>query len=141
MKRDILRRVEKMEEAEAELFEEEEARSRRGKDMHDDNEIGVGTSAMGRIRLLGDGESDTDSSESNESSGAGPKPLDAETIIEQAYLRDASVFDWNANTRRGKGRVELRNLTGWADEQVEGWSVMLERTVIALSETRLLISP
>jgi hypothetical protein len=55
-----------MEEDEAELFDEKEARSRRGKDMHDDNEIGVGMSAMGRIRLLGDGESDTDSSESVE---------------------------------------------------------------------------
>jgi len=44
----------------------EEACSRRGKDMHDDNEIGVEMSAMGRIRLLGDGESDTDSSESVE---------------------------------------------------------------------------
>jgi len=29
-----------------------------------------------------------------------------------------------------KGGFELRNLTGWDDEQIEGWRIMLERTVI-----------
>jgi len=110
MKGDILRRVEEMEEAEAELFEEE-ACNRRGKDMHDDDEIGVGTSGTGRIRLLGDGESDTDSYDSNES-GTGSESLDAETIIEQAYLRDPSVFDRDANTRWGKGRVRAAQSDG-----------------------------
>jgi hypothetical protein len=129
MKRDILRRVTEMEEAEAELFEEEEGVIK-GKDKvtvqsDDEDEIGVGPS---RIRLLGDGESDTDASESTDS-----EPTDPETIIEQAYLRDPGIFDRDANTRRGKGRIELRKLTGWADEQIEGWRVMLERTVSFIS--------
>ena len=132
MKRDILRRVEAMEEAEAELFEEEEDYTRKDKanakiasDAYDEDEIGVAASSMSRIRVLGDGESDAESA----GFGAESEPLDPETLIEQAYLRDPTVFNRVPNTRRGKARIELRRLTGWADEQLEGWNIMLERTV------------
>ena len=128
MKWDILRRVEKMEEAEAELLEEEEDNSKRKMKLrsdtaYDEDEIAVGTS---RIRPLGDEQSDADSSSG---SGTESEPLDPETVIEQAYFYDPSVFGRDASTRRGKARVELRNLTGWADEQIEGWKIMLEKTV------------
>ncbi len=122
MKWDIIRRVEEMEEAEAELLEDEEEDNRKGKGTDDEDEFAVRTS---RIPLLGDEESDADSSDSSNE----PEPLDPETVIEQAYLQDPSVFYRDANTRRGKARIELRNLTGWADEQIEGWKVILERTV------------
>jgi activating signal cointegrator complex subunit 2 len=131
MKRDILRRVEEMEEAEAELFEQGEAHWKpkatvRADVVYDEDDIGVGANS---IRLLGDGESDTDPSTESDVSDAEHDPLDPETVIEQAYLRDPAVFDRDGNTRRGIARIELRRLTGWADEQIEGWRVMLERTV------------
>src|SRR5258707_15054898 len=105
MKWDIIRRVEEMEEAEAELLEDEEEDNRKGKGSDDEDEFAVRTS---RIPLLGDEESDADSyaDSSNE-----PEPLDPETVIEQGYLQDPRVFYRDANTRRGKARIELRNLT------------------------------
>ena len=128
MKWDIIRRVEEMEEAEAELLEDEEDnRKGKGKETDEEDEIALRTN---RIRLLGDERSDSDSSDD---SGNEPEPLDPETVIEQAYLQDPSVFYRDANTRRGKARTELRNLTGWADEQIEGWKVILEKTVNWLS--------
>ncbi len=129
MKRDILRRVEEMEEAEAKLFEQEEAPWKpkatiRADNVYDEDEIRVGVNS---IRLLGDGESDTDPFSESNVSGAEPEPLDPETVIEQTYLRDPSVFDRDANTRRGKARIELivegeGNLreVGWVVERARG---------------------
>jgi activating signal cointegrator complex subunit 2 len=130
MKWDILRRVEEMEEAEAELLDEREQDSSKGKvklrsdAVYDEDEIALGES---RIRPLGDEESEADSFSGD--SATESEPLDPETIIEQAYLRDPTVFYRDASTRRGRARIELRSLTGWADEQIEGWKVILERTV------------
>jgi hypothetical protein len=39
-------------------------------------------------------------------------PKDVETILELAYLRDQTLFERDANTRRGSGREELRKATG-----------------------------
>ena len=52
-----------------------------------------------------------------------------ETILELAYLRDAKLFERDGQTRRSKARVALREQTGWTDEQIEGWKIMLERNV------------
>jgi len=64
--------------------------------------------------------SDTLASLFSDDSGTEPEPLDPETVVEQAYLQDPSVFDRDANTRHGKARMELLNLTDWADEQIKG---------------------
>lgn len=39
---------------------------------------------------------------------------DVENILAQAYIRDAKVFERDANTRRSKARAELRTQTGWS---------------------------
>jgi len=52
-----------------------------------------------------------------------------EAILELAYASDASIFARDKNTRKSKRREELRNRTGWADDLIEGWAVMLERDV------------
>ncbi|KAJ7927495.1 hypothetical protein B0H13DRAFT_2229247 [Mycena leptocephala] len=44
-----------------------------------------------------------------------------------AYIRDPKLFDRDAQTRRGKAREDLKAQTGWSDEQLEGWRIMLER--------------
>jgi len=50
-----------------------------------------------------------------------------ETILELAYIRDPKLFDRDAQTRRSKTRSDLKAQTGWSDEQIEGWRIMLER--------------
>ena len=54
-----------------------------------------------------------------------------EKILIRTYLGSPGVFGRTADTRRSKARVELRDQTGWADEQIEGWATMLERNVRA----------
>ncbi|KAG6377442.1 hypothetical protein JVT61DRAFT_15247 [Boletus reticuloceps] len=48
-------------------------------------------------------------------------------LVEQAYIRDPKLFDRDGETRRSKKRAELKQQTGWTDEQIEGWRIMLER--------------
>ncbi len=80
---------------------------------------------------------------------------DPETICEVAYLRDPKLFDRDGVTRRSKQRTDLKEQTGelvqktpasiirmngilmllisrstgWSDEQLEGWRIMLEKNV------------
>lgn len=61
-------------------------------------------------------------------------------ILELAYLADATIFDRNVAVRRGKPRADLRERTGLADEQLEGWRTMLERNVRSSPDTFLLVS-
>lgn len=58
-------------------------------------------------------------------------PPTPETILELAYIQNPKVFDRDAETRRSKARATLRARTGWVDEQIEGWRIMLERNVRA----------
>lgn len=68
------------------------------------------------VKVLGDGEEsgDDDHSDDESSDGEGGETSgkSPEIILELAYIRDATLFDRDARTRRGKGRVELRELTG-----------------------------
>ncbi|KAL8277977.1 hypothetical protein RQP46_009609 [Phenoliferia psychrophenolica] len=48
-------------------------------------------------------------------------------LLELAYIADPSVFDRTSVVKRGKPRADLRERTGLADEQLEGWRAMLER--------------
>ena len=61
------------------------------------------------------------------------QPSSPETLVELAYIQDPSVFNRDAATRRSAARAALRKSTGWSDEQVEGWKVMLERDVSTIS--------
>lgn len=74
-----------------------------------------------------DGEpSDDEGSETDADEVAGT-PAKPETILELAYIRDPKLFDRDGQTRRGKARQDLKAQTGWSDEQIEGWRIMLER--------------
>jgi len=95
------------------------------------------------LRVTGDGE-DSGDEEDDEDEEEIQTP---ETMLELAYMRDLKVFDRDAATRKSKARADLRTqtgkasflvrsdcldvykFTGWADEQIEGWKIMLERTV------------
>ncbi|CCM02333.1 uncharacterized protein FIBRA_04425 [Fibroporia radiculosa] len=50
-----------------------------------------------------------------------------EVILELAYIQDPKQFERDGQTRRSKARVDLKAQTGWTDEQIEGWRIMLER--------------
>jgi len=117
MKADILRRAEEVSD------DEEEAR---GIDLAYDDEDGIGDS--GKLRISGDGEA-IDEEEENDGEEASVKPPSPEMILELAYIRDPKLFDRDAATRRSKARSDLKAQTGWADEQIEGWRIMLERNV------------
>ncbi|KAG9313424.1 hypothetical protein JVU11DRAFT_5745 [Chiua virens] len=88
-------------------------------DLDDDlDEPGAST-----VRVLGDGEDSGD----EEGDERGVDPIKPETVLERAYLRDPKLFDRDAQTRRSKQRSDLKQQTGWTDEQIEGWRIMLER--------------
>ncbi|KAF8639204.1 hypothetical protein AX17_001690 [Amanita inopinata Kibby_2008] len=77
------------------------------------------------IKVNGDGESDD---EGGDGEVEEEEKLKApETILELAYIRDPKLFERDAATRRSKARAELKAQTGWGDEQIEGWRIMLER--------------
>jgi activating signal cointegrator complex subunit 2 len=131
MKADILRRAEAISDSDS---DEEEAifspAVHRGagkgrtvafeEELDDDGVDGGGGGASlavaGRVKVLGDGEEsggDEDEEDENEEEGDGEEGKQTpETILELAYIRDPGLFDRDAQTRRGKGRVELRGLTG-----------------------------
>ena len=49
--------------------------------------------------------------------------------LELAFIADPTVFDRTNVVKRSKQRANLRDKTGLADEQLEGWRTMLERNV------------
>lgn len=63
-----------------------------------------------------------------------------ETILEMAYIDNPKLFDRDAATRRLKARADLKAKTGWVDEQIEGWRIMLERNVGLRSSLEILIN-
>ena len=99
MKADILRRAEAMSDSEE---EEEEGRVVAFEEELDDVPTGV------QVKVAGDGE------ESGESDGEGEteEKEPPETVLELAYLRDVKLFERDAQTRRSKGRADLRSHTG-----------------------------
>ncbi|KAH7097008.1 hypothetical protein BKA62DRAFT_624392 [Auriculariales sp. MPI-PUGE-AT-0066] len=111
MKADILRRVQEMEIEDAE--EEERDRFGEGYDVSVDGVIAV------RDGADAEGEPEVDE--------ATKKQREIEFILEEEYIKSVAVFARDSDTRRSKARVDLRERTGWADEQIEGWAIMLER--------------
>ncbi|TFK49033.1 hypothetical protein OE88DRAFT_1809910 [Heliocybe sulcata] len=115
MKADILRRVEEMSSDE----EDESHGVNVGIDDEDLDAVGV---KVGGEDDDGEGSSSTD----GEDEGKQP-PVDPQAIVERAYMRDPGLFERDAKTRRSDGRARLKTETGWSDEQIEGWRIMLER--------------
>ncbi|KAI0760456.1 hypothetical protein C8Q74DRAFT_1208567 [Fomes fomentarius] len=127
MKADILRRAEEISDSED---EDEEAALGKGKgkvqayEEELDDEDGV------RVRDGHASEEDEEETDAEDSGGIDVRlqtPLNPETILELAYIRDPKLFDRDAQTRRSKARADLKTQTGMGDEQIEGWKIMLER--------------
>jgi activating signal cointegrator complex subunit 2 len=119
MKADILRRVEELD------MEEDEDMESGIENEPAEADIAYEDDIPGQIAVNGDGENtDDEDVDGEEISKASP-----ETILELAYLRDQQLFARDAQTRRSKERADLKALTGWSNEQIEGWKVMLDRNV------------
>ncbi|KAG1876975.1 hypothetical protein C8R48DRAFT_689262 [Suillus tomentosus] len=116
MKADILRRAEAM-------YDEEEDEDS-GKAAEVDHDLDFGN----EVKVLGDGEASSEGENDGDEDGVPPSKVTPETVLELAYIRDPELFARDANTRRSKARSELKTQTGWSDEQIEGWRIMLERS-------------
>ncbi|RDB30021.1 CUE domain-containing protein 3 [Hypsizygus marmoreus] len=120
MKADILRRAEEISDDEELSGDAEDTKPKpKGSDLAFDD-----ADEAPAVTIGGDGESDSEGGEDAEQQ---PQPQNIETILELAYIRDPKVFDRDSATRREKARAELKERTGWEDEQIEGWRIMLER--------------
>jgi activating signal cointegrator complex subunit 2 len=126
MKADILRRAEAISDSDS---EDSPALTGKGRTVAfeeelDDDDDGGAAGLSGGVKVLGGGEDssgeedeDEDPEGGGEAAGLGVKERGGEqerleTILELAYIRDPRLFDRDAQTRRGKGRVELRGVTG-----------------------------
>jgi len=111
MKADILRRAEEFSSSED---EDEE-------DVEDDQ---LAPTAANKIKVLGDGE-ESDGSDSEGNEGDEERKILPETILELTYVENPKLLD--RDSRGSPARADLKQKTGWADEQIEGWKSMLER--------------
>ncbi|KAF9258923.1 hypothetical protein L218DRAFT_908931 [Marasmius fiardii PR-910] len=78
----------------------------------------------------GSGSDDDDDGDDDDDDNVESQATESQTpegILERVYIQDPKLFDRDAATRRGKGRENLRTRTGWSNEQIEGWKIMLER--------------
>jgi activating signal cointegrator complex subunit 2 len=98
MKADILRRAEEMSD------DDEEAED----DVPYDVEIEEG----GAIKIGGDGEESGEDVLDEIEEKSPSTPLNVETVLELAYIRDPKLFDRDSSTRKSKAREELRKQTG-----------------------------
>jgi activating signal cointegrator complex subunit 2 len=137
MKADILKRVEIMdmesdEEEEVDPFSDGQPKPKpRIVAFEDDEDV----DDVARLPGAGDQE-DLEGSEGSDDEDVDKRPereLTPEMIVEQAYVADPSVFAKDSTTRKSKARTDLKQRTGWFDEQIEGWATMLERNVRILS--------
>jgi activating signal cointegrator complex subunit 2 len=116
MKADILRRVEAFSDSESDSEPEAQSQAK-GRTVAFEEELddgGGGDVGGGEsVKVIGDGE---DSGPSDDSEDSGEEREEGkqnpETVLELTYIRDPKLFDRDAATRRGKGRVELRSVTG-----------------------------
>ncbi|KAI9729104.1 MAG: hypothetical protein M1828_000189 [Chrysothrix sp. TS-e1954] len=51
-----------------------------------------------------------------------------EAVLFAILKASPEVFERGAQVRKGRERLELRQRTGWSDEQIEGWKVMLDKS-------------
>ncbi|KAI1784541.1 hypothetical protein LXA43DRAFT_976651 [Ganoderma leucocontextum] len=124
MKADILRRAEEISDSEDEEEDAGDVKGRgKGKAIAFEEELDE-ESAI-RVRD-GDSSEEEEGSDGEDSGGVGT-PRNPETVLEMAYIQDPKLFERDGQTRRSKARTDLKAQTGWADEQIEGWRIMLER--------------
>ncbi|THH00876.1 hypothetical protein EW026_g1732 [Hermanssonia centrifuga] len=123
MKADILRRAEEVSDSE----EEEEGpggRKTKGNDLAFEDDL----DDEGAVKVRdGDPSADEGSESEDDGDDGDATSKQPETILELAYIRDPKLFDRDAQTKRSKARTDLKAQTGWSDEQIEGWRIMLER--------------
>ncbi|KAJ6612641.1 hypothetical protein B0H10DRAFT_2177323 [Mycena sp. CBHHK59/15] len=130
MKADILRRAEAISDDDEE--ETEDAREsgvagkRKMKERNEDGDLDMDAERE-HVKVAGDGEESGGEDGDTEEDEDHTEALSPETVCELAYIRDPKLFERDAQTRRSKARAELKAQTGWSDEQLEGWKIMLER--------------
>ncbi|EJU02280.1 hypothetical protein DACRYDRAFT_99944 [Dacryopinax primogenitus] len=122
VKADILRRVQDMSDS-----EEEDAEAEGRKIVAFEEELDDGMEPSSAVKVTNDGEESEEGDDMEDGEPQSAKKVDVETLLEQTYIRDPKLFDRDAATRRTKQRADLRAQTGWSDEQLEGWRIMLER--------------
>lgn len=113
MKADILRR--------AEAISSDEDDEGRDNITDDENPREQGAAS---VRVTGDGSASSGDEEHDRDLKNDPI-----AVVEAAYIRDVGLFLRDAKTRRSAARKLLKEDTGWADEQIEGWAIMLEKDV------------
>jgi len=52
---------------------------------------------------------------------------DIDMTLFRAYQQSPTLFDRNSDARRGQARTSLKQETGFTDEAIEGWAIMLQR--------------
>ncbi|KAJ3801248.1 hypothetical protein GGU11DRAFT_769967 [Lentinula aff. detonsa] len=118
MKADILRRVEEFSSSD----DEDDAKA----DTEDDQLL---PTTVNKIKVAGDGEESdaSDSEGSLDSDNDQPTKSSLEMTLELAYIENPKLFDRDSAMRNSTARKELREKTGWANDQIEDWRTMLER--------------
>ncbi|KAI9507605.1 hypothetical protein F5148DRAFT_1203796 [Russula earlei] len=126
MKLDILRRVEASTDSEDDEVDVFGVASDRAKGKGKVREVAFDDELedIGSVRVAGDGE---ESSADDDEDGREEPEMTPQTIVELAYIANPKAFDRDAATRRSKERAALRAQTGWVDEQIEGFRIMLDR--------------
>ncbi|KAH9962905.1 hypothetical protein BC827DRAFT_1260123 [Russula dissimulans] len=134
MKTDILRRVEAPTDSEDDeevnifgVVSDDQTRSKgkgkgRVREVAFDDEL----EDVGAVRVVGDGE-ESSADDEDEDGRDEEREMSPQTIVELAYIANPKVFERDAATRRSKERATLRTQTGWVDEQIEGFKIMLDR--------------
>jgi activating signal cointegrator complex subunit 2 len=124
MKADIIRRAEAISDLESEEedhIDDPTHKAGKGRTVAFEEELDEDVDTTGgiRVKVLGDGGETSgveDEGEEDDALEEGPgeeeKRSNPETILELAYIREPGLFERDAQTRRGKGRVELREATG-----------------------------
>ncbi|PIL23251.1 hypothetical protein GSI_14561 [Ganoderma sinense ZZ0214-1] len=128
MKADILRRAEEISDSEDEdedTVDPANDDKGRGRAIAFEEELDDNDA----IRVQDGGSSDGEEESDGEDSGGVGISRNPETVLELAYIQDPKVFERDGQTRRSKARADLKAQTGWGDEQIEGWKIMLEREV------------
>ncbi|RPD69455.1 hypothetical protein L226DRAFT_539817 [Lentinus tigrinus ALCF2SS1-7] len=127
MKADILRRAEEVSDSEDEETDPASGKGK-GKAIAFEDELDDGDRVVVRDGLdSDDDEEGTEGEDDGTGTGAVGTPRNPETVLELAYIQDPKLFDRDGQTRRSKARGDLKAQTGYTDEQIEGWKIMLER--------------
>ncbi|KAI9438642.1 hypothetical protein H4582DRAFT_1852413 [Lactarius indigo] len=126
MKAGILRRVEEPSDSEEEVIDMFGFAGDRTKGRGKVREVAFDDELdnISGVRIAGDGEESSEDEDEDEGEEAEPS---IESILELAYMTNPKVFERDAATRRSKERAVLCAQTGWVDEQIEGFKIMLDR--------------